>query len=114
MATAPAGCCDEMQAAHDVPVGHDVPMDHDMPMGHDCTGQPMAAVAADDCCAASAGLDAETPAAAAPTSHGLTPVVQPSLSVAPDLASNADGVRRAMPPPAASRALFTLHGILLI
>ena len=115
MEKAPEGCCAAMQArSHEAPMSHGTPADREMPTGHDCASQPMAAVAADDCCATSAGRDAETPAAPAPTSHGLTPVVPPSLSVAPALASNADGVRRAMPPPAASRALFTLHSILLI
>lgn len=115
-------CGDEMQEAahgsHAAMMGSaDAPMDHDMPMGHDCAsrsrhGQTAGALGA-DCCATAAAREAEAIAPATPAPGG-TPAAQQALSVAPDLASNADGVRRSLPPPAAPRALFTLYSSLLI
>ena len=113
MEKAPDDSCEGM--AHGVAKGsaHPTPMGHPMPMGHDCASSPTAATAA-DCCATAAGREAEVPASDAPAPQVDTPTVQPAHPAAPDLASNADGVPQAMPPPAASRALFTLHSILLI
>ena len=112
MEKAPAGCCDK-ESETDHGAAHPVPMDHQMPVGHDCAGPPTAAGAA-DCCTAAAGRDAEAPASAAPAPPGGPPAVHPGLSLAPDLAADASGARQAMPPPASSRALFTLHRALLI
>ena len=122
MDQAPDDCCDEMPAmdhgSHAAAMGSadGMPMDHGMPAGHDCAGldragQPTAAEA-DDCCAA-AGRNAQVPASTAPASQVDTILVQPAHRP-PDLATGASGVRPAMPPSVAPRALFTLHSVLLI
>ncbi len=119
METAPDDCCAEMPGVGaGMPMGHDAPTDPGLPAGHDCEGSsrngPPATAAADDCCATAAGREAETIAPATPAPSGGAPVLQPTFCVVPDPASNADGVRQAMPLPAAPRALFTLHSSLLI